>query len=103
MGRLVKLHPTAAPPAKLPAPASAFGLSLFGTKVTTDAAPKQESEEQRYRGVTDVGVTDAGLKELAAGLKNLQALDLRGQVTDAGLKELAGLKSLQVLNLCAPG
>ncbi len=44
-------------------------------------------------------MTDAGLKELA-GLKSLQTLDLRNtQVTDAGLKELAGLKSLQKLDL----
>ena len=46
------------------------------------------------------GVTDAGLKELAA-LKRLQELNLScaAQVTDAGLKELAALKSLQSLNL----
>ena len=44
-------------------------------------------------------VTDAGLKELA-GLKSLQTLDLyHTEVTDAGLKELAGLKSLQALDL----
>ncbi len=44
-------------------------------------------------------MTDAGLKEVA-GLKSLQTLDVRGtQVTDAGLKELAGLKSLQRLYL----
>ncbi len=44
-------------------------------------------------------VTDAGLKELA-GLQSLQALDLGyTQVTDAGLKELAGLQNLQALNL----
>ena len=44
-------------------------------------------------------MTDAGLKELA-GLKSLQTLDLGDtQVTDAGLKELAGLKSLQTLDL----
>src|SRR5207245_2591285 len=44
-------------------------------------------------------VTDAGLKELA-GLKSLQSLDLMfTMVTDAGLKELAGLKSLQTLKL----
>jgi hypothetical protein len=44
-------------------------------------------------------VTDAGLKELA-GLKSLQALNLGGtKVTDAGLKELAGLNALQKLNL----
>ena len=44
-------------------------------------------------------MTDAGLKELA-GLKSLQALNLGDtQVTDAGLKELAGLKSLQLLDL----
>jgi len=44
-------------------------------------------------------VDDAGLKQLA-GLKSLQTLDLCGtKVTDAGLKELAGLKSLKGLNL----
>jgi len=44
-------------------------------------------------------VTGASLKELA-GLKTLQGLDLaRTKVTDAALKELAGLESLQVLNL----
>ena len=44
-------------------------------------------------------VTDAGLKELA-GLKSLQVLNLAGtQVTDAGLKELADLKNLQILDL----
>ena len=37
-------------------------------------------------------MTDAGLKELA-GLKSLQRLNLSATgVTDAGLKELAGLK-----------
>ena len=41
-------------------------------------------------------MTDAGLKELA-GLKSLQTLNLTNtQVTDAGLKELAELKSLQI-------
>ena len=44
-------------------------------------------------------VTDSALKELA-GLKSLQRLDLSvTQVTDAGLKELAGLTGLQTLNL----
>ena len=44
-------------------------------------------------------MTDAGLKELA-GLKSLQSLNLQHtKVTDAGLKELAGLKSLQTLDL----
>ena len=62
--------------AKLPAPATAFGLYLRGT-----------------------GVTDTGLKELA-GLKSLHMLHLsRTQVTDAGLKELAGLKRLHMLYL----
>jgi internalin A len=61
---------------KLPAPAAAFGLNLFGCKVR-----------------------DVGLKDLA-GLKNLRALNLRfNQVSDAGLKELAPLKNLQTLNL----
>ena len=45
------------------------------------------------------GKTDAGLKELA-GLKTLEALDLQASdVSDAGLKELAGLKSLHALYL----
>lgn len=44
-------------------------------------------------------VTDAGLKELA-GLTSLQTLNLRSTpVTDVGLKELAGLTSLQTLSL----
>jgi internalin A len=48
---------------------------------------------------TDAGVTDAGLKELA-GLKSLQELDLDfTKVTDAGLIELASLESLQALCL----
>jgi internalin A len=42
-------------------------------------------------------VTDAGLKELA-GLKSLQLLNLGGSaVTDAGLKEVGRLKNLQSL------
>jgi hypothetical protein len=62
--------------AKLPAPGSAFGLCVRGTKIT-----------------------DAGLEELA-GLKNLQALDLSNTpVTGAGLKELAGLQQLQEVDL----
>ena len=86
--------------AKLPAPASAFGLYLNATQVT-DAELKElaglKSLQALNLGWTKV--TDAGLKELA-GLKSLQALDLvHTQVTDAGLKELAGLKSLQALNL----
>src|SRR5713226_1401568 len=45
-------------------------------------------------------VTDAGLKDLA-GLKSLQMLNLyyASRITDAGLKELAGLKNLQTLYL----
>ena len=44
-------------------------------------------------------VTDAGLKELA-GLKSLQYLNLSAtNVTDVGLKEFAGLKSLDALTL----
>jgi hypothetical protein len=59
--------------------------------------PPPEAGFGLYLGGTKV--TDAGLKELA-GLKSLQTLNLVGtQVTDAGLKELAGLKSLQTLNL----
>ena len=45
------------------------------------------------------GVTDTGLKELAA-LKNLTALDLSDtRVTDAGVKELASLKKLTTLTV----
>jgi hypothetical protein len=50
---------------------------------------------------TDAGrmVTEAGLKGLA-GLKSLQWLNLRGTpIGDAGLKELAGLKNLKWLDL----
>src|ERR1043165_6978047 len=44
-------------------------------------------------------VTDAGLQELA-GLKSLQSLNLsNNKLTDMGLKELAGLKSLQSLDI----
>jgi hypothetical protein len=44
-------------------------------------------------------VTDAHLKHLA-GLKSLQTLDLSNtQVTDRGMKELAGMKDLEWLNL----
>ncbi len=51
-------------------------------------------------------MTNAGLKDLA-GLKSLQSLELRltepyaePNLTQAGLKELAGLQSLQSLYLC---
>ena len=48
---------------------------------------------------TRTKLTDAGLKELA-GLTSLQSLNLgSSQVTDAGLKGLAGLTSLQSLGL----
>jgi hypothetical protein len=44
-------------------------------------------------------VTDAGLKILA-GMKTLQTVDLGfTEVTDAGLKELEGLKNLRTLDL----
>ena len=88
--------------AKLPVPASAFGLSLGGTQIfMTDAELELErlQSTQRLRPPIDRRLTDSVLKELA-GLKSLQALDLGGtKMTDAGLKELAGLKSLQALNL----
>jgi len=86
--------------AKLPAPATEFGLNLGYTQVT-DAGLKElaglKSLQSLYLHGTKV--TGAGLKELA-GLKSLQSLTLRfTQVTDAGLKHLAGLKSLQTLDL----
>ena len=66
--------------AKLPAPATAFGLDFSCT----------------------FGMTDRELKDLA-GLKSLQSLNLLDTaVTDAGLKELAGLKKLQALSLSTP-
>jgi hypothetical protein len=47
----------------------------------------------------DTQLSDAVLKELA-GLVSLQELDLYAtNITDAGLKELAGLKGLQCLTL----
>jgi hypothetical protein len=49
----------------------------------------------------DTGVSDAGLKDLAA-LQHLKELNLSGtQITDAGLKQLAGFPQLQVLYLNA--
>src|SRR2546421_372222 len=49
----------------------------------------------------EIGVTDAGLKELA-DLKQLTCLYLPGTpVTDAGLKELADLKQLTTLGLAS--
>ena len=87
--------------AKLPAPATAFGLGLGHTQVT-DAGLKELAELKNLQAL-DLSqnnlVTDAGLKELA-GLKSLQKLTLHDtKVTDAGLKELAGLKNLQTLDL----
>src|SRR5262245_7755474 len=85
---------------KLPQPQRAFGLSLFGTKIT-DAGLKDLAELKELR-VLDLGftkVTDTGLKELA-GLRGLQFLNLADtKVTDAGLKVLGELKDLQVLLL----
>src|SRR5262249_10914831 len=50
-------------------------------------------------GITRDNVTDALLKHLA-GLKTLQTLDLSfTKVTDAGLKHLAGLKELLAVGL----
>jgi hypothetical protein len=109
---------------KLPAPAAAFGLDLFGSKVkdvglkelaglknlqalnlrlnfVSDAGMKELAELKNLRTL-NLGftlVTDAGMKELAR-LTNLQSLEVfRTQVTDAGLKELAGLENLQVLDV----
>src|SRR5262245_27026807 len=110
--------------AKLPVPATAFGLDLRFVSVT-DAGLKElaglsglQTLDLTFTKVTDVGlkelrelkslqeldlghteVTDAGLKELRE-LKGLQTLYLGDtQVTDVGLKELAGLTSLQTLHL----
>src|SRR5882724_6972841 len=110
--------------AKLPVPASGFGLDLFGSQVKdsglqdlaglkslqalnlrfnfiSDAGLKELAELKNLQtlnlGFTLVG--DAGMKELA-GLKNLQSLELyKTVVTDAGLKELAELKNLQILDV----
>jgi hypothetical protein len=86
--------------AKLPAPASAFGLCLRSTKIQ-DAGPKELAGLTNLQALdlSDTAVTGPGLKALA-GLKRLRTLALRGTpVTDAGLKELAGLESLQELDL----
>jgi internalin A len=109
---------------KLPSPAAAFGLHLFGSKVRDvglkdlAALKNLQALNLRFNQVSDAGlkeltalknlrilnlgftyVSDAGLKELAA-LENLEALELfRTQVTAVGLKELAGLKKLQTLDL----
>src|SRR5262249_32753790 len=86
--------------AKLPAPATAVGLSLGDGKVT-DAGLKELAGLTTLQAL-DLGrtpVTGPGLKELA-GLNGLQWLNLSGaKVTGAGLKELAGLKNLHTLNL----
>ena len=87
--------------AKLPAPATAFGLDFSCTFGMTDRELKDLAGLKSLQSLNllDTAVTDAGLKELA-GLKKLQALSLLDTaVTDAGLKELAELKSLQSLNL----
>src|SRR5262249_49959431 len=86
--------------AKLPAPASAFGLNIHMPQ-ETDAPLKELAGLKTLQALALYGpwVTDASLKELA-GLRNLHALDLGAtQVTDAGLKELAALRSLQALYL----
>jgi hypothetical protein len=115
--------------AKLPEPASPYGLYLYRYDTPlTDVALKELVGLKRLQTLGLGGphgpqrwgaelkelaklkalqtlmlrcnrVTDEGLKELA-GLKTLQALDLyHTGVTDTGLKELAGLKNLQRLDL----
>ena len=70
----------------------------------TDAEPDVRSPEHHAAlRTSDLywtgGITDAGLKEMAA-LEHLTTLDLSfTQVTAAGLKELAGLKNLRSLNI----
>src|SRR5262245_62373163 len=79
-----------------------------GPRPVAGSPPKLFLPEVVLTGLPDPGVpfglslfttsvTDAELKELA-GLKSLQALNLgQTKVADAGMKELAGLKNLQDL------
>src|SRR5262249_45126243 len=75
--------------AKLPVPATAFGLDLRGTK-EMDERLKELTRFTSLQTLELFGaeVTGAGLKELR-GLKNLRDLSLQlAKVTDVSLKEL---------------
>src|SRR5262249_18133567 len=77
------------------------GVDLRGSAANdADLAGLKALPKLRGLNLGATGVTDAGLKELAA-LKALQTLDLTGcpKVTDAGLKQLAAVKGLKELHL----
>ena len=85
--------------AKLPAPDSAFGLSLKSTISDMEVKELTRLKNLHTLDLRRAKVTDRGLKELAS-LSNLQVLSLQlTQVTDSGLKELASLKDLRILDL----
>jgi RNA polymerase sigma factor (sigma-70 family) len=86
--------------AKVPTPATPFGLNLCASNVTDDGLKELARHQSLHTlCLRYCPVTDAGMKALAA-LKNLHTLDLGGtKVTDAGLKQLAGLKNLHTLYL----
>ncbi len=84
----------------LPEPDEAFGLDLSNTGIN-DAGLKEVAKLKGLQllDLSFTEVTDAGLKELNR-LPRLQSLSLRNtEVTDTGLKELAKLNSLQSLHL----
>src|SRR5262249_31639861 len=66
----------------------------------SDLARLQACSELVTLNLGGTGVTDGGLKKLAA-LKALQMLDLTGcrKVTDVGLKQLAALQALKEVHL----
>ena len=86
--------------AKLPVPATPFGLDLRGVNVKyADLKELAGLKSLHTLSLGYTGVTDADLKELAR-LKNLHTLHLVGTfVTGPGLNELASLKGLHSLNL----
>src|SRR5262249_7968763 len=84
---------------KLPQPQQAFGLDLSQLNVT-DAGLKElvQFKNLQLLVLRETQVTDTGLKELAQ-LKNLQALSLYDtRVTGTALKDLAGITNLQTLD-----
>jgi hypothetical protein len=86
--------------AKLPVPSTPFGLSLYNPE-KPGRGLKALAGMQGLEGleVISVDMTDAGLGELPP-LPNLRALRLHAdKVTDVGVKKLAGLKSLQSLQV----